>query len=163
MRDVVQETAKRAGPGAPLPPTLIYLAGFALGGWAESANPVWPDWHPPIWLTAVGWGMAAVGLHLFAWGLATFARFRTGIMLQQEATCIVDVPPYSWSRNPQYVAFTVIYLGVALALGLFWPLLLLPFVIALTTVAVINREERYMRSKFGDAYEAYCRRVRRWI
>ena len=57
----------------------------------------------------------------------------------------------------------MIYLGVALALGLFWPLLLLPFVIALTTVAVINREERYMRSKFGDAYEAYCRRVRRWI
>ena len=28
---------------------------------------------------------------------------------------------------------------------------------------VITREERYLRSVFGSAYEEYCRRVKRWI
>jgi protein-S-isoprenylcysteine O-methyltransferase Ste14 len=62
-----------------------------------------------------------------------------------------------------YVSFTAMYVGMALALGVWWPLLLLPVVIAVLTVAIIAREERYMRATFGAAYEDYCRRVRRWI
>jgi protein-S-isoprenylcysteine O-methyltransferase Ste14 len=163
MRDSAVETVQPSGPGAPLPPTLIYLAGFALGWWMENSAPIWPTWHPPAWLATTGWFLCIVGLLLFVWGLATFARFRTGIMLQRAATCIVDAPPYSWSRNPQYVSFTMIYVGASLAMGLFWPLLILPLVLLLVTATVINREERYMRSRFGNAYDDYCRRVRRWI
>jgi protein-S-isoprenylcysteine O-methyltransferase Ste14 len=154
---------KHSGPGAPLPPTLIYTGGFLLGWWLERKAPLWPAWQTPMVVTILGWLLAAAGLGLFIWGLATFARMRTGIMLQQPATRVVDVPPYSWSRNPQYVSFTMIYAGLALVAGLWWPLLLLPVVIGLVTVAVIGREERYLRATFGEAYEDYCRRVRRWI
>lgn len=157
------ETQKSSGPGAPLPPTLIYLTVFFLGWWMENNAPIWPEWHSPLWLGSTGWLLMAAGIALFLWGLATFARLRTGIMLQRPATRVVDVPPYSWSRNPQYVSFTLIYTGLALAMGLWWPLLLLPLVILLVTAAVISREERYLRSTFGQAYEDYCRRVRRWI
>jgi protein-S-isoprenylcysteine O-methyltransferase Ste14 len=75
----------------------------------------------------------------------------------------VEAGPYSWSRNPQYVAFTAIYMGITLLLGTGWPLILLPLVIGATVAAVIAREERYMRTAFGADYEDYCRRVPRWL
>jgi protein-S-isoprenylcysteine O-methyltransferase Ste14 len=151
------------GPGAPLPPTLIYIAGFALGWWLDARLPLTSTARFPVALEWSGWLLAAGGAGLFVWGLATFARMRTGILLQKPATRIVDTRPYSWSRNPQYVSFTMMYVGLALALGVRWPLLLTPLVVVLVTVLVIAREERYLRTTFGDAYADYCRRVRRWI
>jgi protein-S-isoprenylcysteine O-methyltransferase Ste14 len=158
------ETASDSGPGAPLPPTLIYVAGFALGWWLERAMPLVSGGTAVSGgVSALGWGLAAIGTVLFIWGLATFARLRTGIMLQRAATQVVAAGPYRWSRNPMYVAFTMMYIGVALALSLLWPLILLPVVIAVLTVAVIAREERYMRATFGAHYADYCSRVRRWL
>jgi protein-S-isoprenylcysteine O-methyltransferase Ste14 len=152
-----------SGPGAPLPPTLIYLAGFLPGLWLEDRVPLWPEWTAPGAVETVGWVLVLVGTLLFIWGMSTFSRMQTGIMLQQAATRVVDVPPYSWSRNPMYVSFTVMYVGFALAGGLWWPFLLLPAVIAILSAAVITREERYMRRTFGAVYEDYCARVRRWL
>ena len=151
------------GPGAPLPPTLIFVAGFLVAWWIETRMPLRNDDEPPALVSLAGWGLVMAGTLLFLWGMATFSRMKTGIMLQQAATRVVDVPPYSWSRNPMYVSFTAVYAGLALATGLSWALMLLPGVLVLLTVAVIAREERYMRASFGEAYDDYCRRVRRWI
>lgn len=152
-----------AGPGAPLPPTLIYVVGFLAGWWLEQVSPLAGGELPHVAVRTIGWVGVVAGTALFGWGLLTFARQRTGIMLQQAATHVVSVGPYRWSRNPQYVAFTAIYVGLAMAYGLIWPLILLPVVILLLTVAVIAREERYMRATFGAGYADYCRRVRRWL
>jgi len=152
-----------AGPGAPLPPTLIYIACFGLGWWFDSSTPLTAEPQVPAPVVWTGWSLVAGGAGLFLWGLATFSRMRTGILLQKPATRIVDTPPYSWSRNPQYVSFTMMYVGLALALGLWWTLLLTPVVVLLVTVFVIAREERYLRTAFGDVYNDYCRRVRRWM
>jgi protein-S-isoprenylcysteine O-methyltransferase Ste14 len=139
------------------------VAGFIIGWWLETRAPLRPEWQAPVVVEVAGWALVVAGAALFLWGLASFSRVRTGIMLHNAATRVVDLPPYSWSRNPMYVSFTAMYVGMALALGVWWPLLLLPVVIAVLTVAIIAREERYMRATFGAAYEDYCRRVRRWI
>jgi protein-S-isoprenylcysteine O-methyltransferase Ste14 len=152
-----------SGPGAPFPPTLIYIAGFLFGWWLETHTPLSPDWRSPVAVAVAGWGLVAFGVLLFVWGLATFSKVRTGIMFHEPATRVVDVPPYSWSRNPMYVAFTAIYVGLALVLQVWWPFVVLPLVVGVLTLAVIAREERYMRATFGAAYDDYCRRVRRWI
>jgi protein-S-isoprenylcysteine O-methyltransferase Ste14 len=112
---------------------------------------------------AIGGLAFAAGMVLFAWGLSTFARVRTGIMLQQDATHIVEQGPYRFSRNPMYVGFTASYLGLALFFNVVWPIVLLPVVLIVLTVGVIAREERYMRERFGADYEAYCGRVPRWL
>lgn len=151
------------GPGAPLPPTLIYAAGFLLAVWIETRLPLGGGQAAAMVVELMGWGLVAVGALLFLWGMTTFSKMRTGIMLQHPATKVVEEPPYSWSRNPMYVAFTVVYVGMSLAFGLWWPLIVLPFVVVVLTTAVIAREERYMRATFGEAYDDYCRRVRRWI
>lgn len=152
-----------SGPGASLPPTLIYIAGFLFGWWLETHTPLYPDWRPRPAVVFAGWGLAGAGVFLFVWGLVTFSKNRTGIMFHEAATQVVDVPPYSWSRNPMYVAFTVIYAGAALVLQVWWPIVMLPVVLGILTFVVIAREERYMRATFGAAYDDYCRRVRRWI
>ena len=107
--------------------------------------------------------MIAIGTWLFGWGLMTFFRSATGIMLQQSASTVVDAGPYRFSRNPMYVGLTVGYVGVALVINIAWPIVLLPLVLVAVTTAVIAREERYMLARFGPAYEAYCARVRRWL
>jgi protein-S-isoprenylcysteine O-methyltransferase Ste14 len=112
--------------------------------------------------TMLGIVLLAFGGAVFVWGMRTFFG-RTGIMLQRPADTLVTSGPYAWSRNPQYVGFTAIYIGAALITNMAWPLLLLPLVLTAVVLAVILREEAYLRRRFGDAYVAYCRRVGRWL
>ena len=145
------------------PPTALFVGGFWLGVWWNSYAP-WPlDLGLAALLGAVGWILVAAGMTLFVAGLMTFARARTGIMLQQAATAVVEAGPYRWSRNPQYVAFVAIYIGASLIANSVWPLLLLPVVIVALHSLVIAREEGYMQRTFPREYQEYCQRVRRWL
>jgi protein-S-isoprenylcysteine O-methyltransferase Ste14 len=160
--------AAERGPGVTVPPTVAFLAGFALAWWLHQREPL--RFHEPgavpgglSPMAILGWVLLTGGIALFLWGLRTFFLARTGIMLQKPATVLMMSGPYSWSRNPQYVAFTAIYAGVALVANTLWPLLLLPPVLAVVVFGVIDREERYLRATFGREYDDYCSRVPRWI
>ncbi len=76
---------------------------------------------------------------------------------------IVSGGLYGYTRNPMYLAFTLIYAGIALVVNSFWPLVLLLFLLVLMHYGVIRREERYLEKRFGDEYRAYRSRVHRWI
>ncbi len=156
-------TSDKRGPGAPLPPTPVFIAGFAIGWWLnrQVGMPIDQDGLGTAQAIA-GTLLVVFGATVFWWGLATFVG-RTGIMLQRPATVLMTTGPYQWSRNPQYVAFIAIYVGVAILMNNAWPLFMLPMVLLAVLVAVIMREERYLRARFGDSYEAYCRRVGRWL
>jgi protein-S-isoprenylcysteine O-methyltransferase Ste14 len=70
---------------------------------------------------------------------------------------------YSFTRNPMYVGLTIAYLGLTMQQRLLWAI---PWVaLPLTTLSrvIIPFEEARLRALFGDAYAAYCARVRRWI
>ncbi|HKI04807.1 MAG TPA: isoprenylcysteine carboxylmethyltransferase family protein, partial [Thermoanaerobaculia bacterium] len=95
--------------------------------------------------------------------LSLFWRARTAVMPNRPASSLVLVGPYRFSRNPMYTGLTGMYLGLAFWLNALWPLLLLPLVLLLLWKAVIQNEERYLSTAFGDSYADYCRRVRRWL
>ncbi len=76
---------------------------------------------------------------------------------------IVDTGPYRFTRNPMYTGMTVAYLGGILILDSFWTLVMLPVALAILYFFVVKREERYLLAEFGDAYEAYRKRVKRWV
>ncbi len=152
------------GPGAPLPSTLVYSAGFVAGWWLHTLRPLSIDANGPSLIqTGLGIVSLAIGTTLFLWGMWTFSREQTGIMPQNPASRVVMTGPYRWSRNPMYVGFTAMYVGVAFLMNLVWPLVLLPGVLLILFGTVIAREERYMRATFGEAYDSYCRRVPRWL
>jgi protein-S-isoprenylcysteine O-methyltransferase Ste14 len=113
--------------------------------------------------------IAAALLIIAAGGMATsavlaFRRARTTVLpALRPTTAIVERGPYRFSRNPMYLGMAVAYVGVALIMNNTYGLLALPVVIAVIDVFVIRREERYLSTKFGDPYDAYRRRVRRWV
>lgn len=76
---------------------------------------------------------------------------------------IVDQGLFGYTRNPMYLAFTLIYSGISLSVNSFWPFALLPFLLGIMHYGVIRREERYLEELFGDEYRAYRRRVHRWL
>jgi protein-S-isoprenylcysteine O-methyltransferase Ste14 len=76
---------------------------------------------------------------------------------------LVAIGPYHWVRNPIYLAALLIVPGEA------W-LFLSPALLRYAAVAaiffhllVIGYEEPRLRARFGAQYEAYRRRVWRWI
>jgi protein-S-isoprenylcysteine O-methyltransferase Ste14 len=61
-----------------------------------------------------------------------------------------------------YVAWTLIYVGVAFVVNTTWPLVLLPAVLLLTHRTVL-REEGDQERRFGAEYRDYKDRVRRYL
>jgi len=77
-------------------------------------------------------------------------------------TMLITSGPYAWSRNPMYVAWTFIYIGLICIINSVWLLLLLPVALVLTHLVVL-REEKKLDELFGDSYRDYRQNVRRYI
>jgi protein-S-isoprenylcysteine O-methyltransferase Ste14 len=94
---------------------------------------------------------------------AAMKRAGTNVRPDQPSLAIVTDGPFSFTRNPMYLATTGLYLGVTLLVDTPWPLVwLLPMLLVLHW-GVVRREERYLEAKFGEPYRTYKSRVRRWV
>jgi len=69
----------------------------------------------------------------------------------------------TFTRNPIYIGFVLVYVGLALVLTSWWVALLLIPVLAILQRGVVAREEAYLARKFGDTYSDYAKRVPRWL
>ena len=100
---------------------------------------------------------------LVIFSMRALARVKTAIDVRKPTTSIVATGPYRFSRNPIYVAMTLLYLGIALVTNSIATLALVIPTLMVMHWGVILREEQYLERKFGEEYRAYKRRVRRWI
>ena len=107
--------------------------------------------------------LIAAGALLFLSCFALFVQRRTTIMPPGHPSSLVVRGPYTFTRNPMYVAMTLLYLGATLAIGTAWALVLLPLPLLILNAVVIPFEERRLSQTFGDDYRRYTERVRRWI
>lgn len=105
--------------------------------------------------------MAALSIDL--WAMKTLNDGSTTIMPHRGSSYLVTQGPFRYSRNPIYVANVMLMIGLSLFFANGWLLLLAPVNGALTQALAIKREESHLIALFGYDYEAYCRRVRRWI
>lgn len=157
---------KDRGPNVRFPPPTLFLAGFLIGlaldAWVRPLSLVHGGATPDS-LKLTGGTLAVIGVCIAAWGAATFRRAGTAVMPMFPASRIVTHGPYRFTRSPMYLGLTLLYVGVSFALNQEWPLLLLPIVLVFLHTYVIKREERYLSEAFGEEYEVYRKRVRRWI
>jgi protein-S-isoprenylcysteine O-methyltransferase Ste14 len=107
--------------------------------------------------------MFGVALPIFIAAVTQFKKANTAVVPFQPTTAIVEAWPYSFSRNPIYLAMALIYVGISLFFNTWWPIFLMPLVLLVMQRGVIEREEAYLTRKFGDQYLAYKARVRRWL
>jgi protein-S-isoprenylcysteine O-methyltransferase Ste14 len=70
---------------------------------------------------------------------------------------------FHFSRNPMYLGFLVLLVGIAILLGSLTPLgVILPFIWLINT-RFIRIEEQMMAAQFGQDWLEYKAKVRRWI
>jgi protein-S-isoprenylcysteine O-methyltransferase Ste14 len=156
-------TSPEANAGVRFPPPFVFLLGLIaalLLNRSMRLSLVAPE---PVWMFRTGIALILAGLALAAWGMTTFRRHHTAIIPYHPATLVVSTGPYAFTRNPMYLGMTILYIGGGLLLDTLWAFMLLPVVVMIIDHAVIRREERYLSSAFGAAYDAYRARVRRWL
>ena len=149
------------GPGILIPPPIIYLVIFLVGLLAELAVAP-PDL--PVWLRIAGGFLGVVLLVMLdTRAMLRFKRHRTPVNPARPAAALVTDGPYRGTRNPMYVGMAFAYAGAAVGANALWSLALLPLVLLVVDRLIIPREERHLADTFGEEYEAYRRRVRRWL
>lgn len=122
------------------------------------------DWIWPLGIAFEGLLPTILGIALVAAGVAVmvWATKAAGEVSLAEPGQLVTSGPYSLSRHPMYVAWTLAYFGVALVLSSTWMLILFPVLAVWIHVEAV-REERRMVDVFGSAYTSYQARVRRYV
>lgn len=96
---------------------------------------------------------------------AVMGQFQQGTHpeVTHATTALVTTGPYAMSRNPIYVGFLLIQAGVGLMTGMWIALVLLPATWWGLHHFVVLREEAELARVFGEAYERYVQRTRRWL
>jgi protein-S-isoprenylcysteine O-methyltransferase Ste14 len=142
-------------------PPLVYGAAFIMGLLLHLVFPL----HilPTTLARWIGVVCVLASLPLAIMTFRILSRARTPVDPLKSTTALVTKGPFRYSRNPIYVALTLLYLGVALLFNALWILLLVVPVLVVIRYGVIAREEAYLTRKFGDAYRQYTTQVRRWL
>ena len=148
-------------PGVAAPPPVVYLGAIVIGAVLDRA---W-RWQLPTgrWGMVLGALLIITATVLATAALREFKRAETSPKPHKPTTAIVTSGPFRFTRNPIYVSFTLVQLGIALLAQSGWILALVVPVLAFMRVGVIAREERYLERKFREEYVGYRRRVRRWV
>jgi protein-S-isoprenylcysteine O-methyltransferase Ste14 len=144
--------------------------------WLKStSNRTFIVWPAVLLLVESLWqqGWPAVNLWalpLLAWGYLQYrwiGVYRTrlgggGPGLSVPPDRIVADGPYRWVRNPMYLGHLIFLAGLALALRSWIGAAVFVFH-AVWFHRRVRDDERHLAALFGDAYDSYCRRVKRWI
>jgi protein-S-isoprenylcysteine O-methyltransferase Ste14 len=107
--------------------------------------------------------VTVLAIALFVSAVRTLRAAGTPIPGNRPTTTIVRTGPYRFSRNPIYLAFSLLQLGLSLWVNSLALLITLIPAVALMWLVVIPREERYLEARFPSEYLPYKASVRRWL
>jgi len=117
----------------------------------------------PMVLRNVGLLLTFLGFLLGIGAFIEFRKARTTLDPHGSAKQVVTSGIYRFTRNPIYLGFLLMVIGLPLNSGLYWGFLMAPLYMMTMTRLVIEREEAYLEKKFKDQYTGYKSRVRRWL
>jgi protein-S-isoprenylcysteine O-methyltransferase Ste14 len=142
-------------------PPWVYLGAIALGLLLHFA---WPVRLVSRAVSApLGAAIVLVAIALFLYAVRTFQTAGTPVPGNRPTATIVRTGPYRWSRNPIYLSFSLLQLGLACWINSLWLLVTLIPAVALMSLVVIPREEHYLERRFPSDYLPYRASVRRWL
>ncbi len=145
-------------------PPLIYLAAIAASVVLGLLVPL-PRITGPFGnvLYAIGWLVIIAVIALWATSFRAMRRAGTTLDPSGEPSHLLTGGPFSITRNPIYLANTLLLFGVGFIAGNWWFVLLGIVAAILTQKIAIEFEEKVLTEKFGRKYRDYAKKVRRWI
>jgi protein-S-isoprenylcysteine O-methyltransferase Ste14 len=144
------------------PPLVALITGLSM--WAiDLATP--SILIPDIVRFGVSGALFVAAALLGPFAVAAFRRVGTTVnpVRIENASTLVTRGVYSVSRNPMYASLATFLVMLAVLLSNLWLLFGSLFFVLFTTRFQIIPEERFMQSKFGDAFLQYRKKVRRWL
>jgi protein-S-isoprenylcysteine O-methyltransferase Ste14 len=120
--------------------------------------------RPTDWIAAIPPAAVALGaISLFAWSTQTMGANWSLLARTREDHSLVQTGPFALVRNPIYVALFGMMCALAIALGHAVNLLLAIPIYVVGTLMRVSIEERLLREMFGQAFDDYARRVKRFV
>jgi protein-S-isoprenylcysteine O-methyltransferase Ste14 len=158
---IESEVVDKKGAAVKFPPPAIFASLILLGAGLQQ---LWPlRVGMPAAFENIGIVLAVVGVAIAILVNSSFNRAGTAIEPWKPTTAIVTTGFYAWSRNPIYVGFCFINIGIGIATSNLWIFIsFIPAALLLYHIAIV-KEEAYLERKFGEEYLSYKRKVRRWI
>ena len=145
-------------------PGFLFVASLAVAGVVERYVPLRVETR--LETRPVQSGVAFLfggAILLFVWCFRTFRRHATSVEPGSLPAALMTDGPFRFSRNPMYTALLAISLALAVIAGSLWFFAATATLAAILDRIVIPREEKVIRAAFGEAYETYRSRVRRWV
>ena len=145
-------------------PPVIYATAILAGALSGYVFPTpWPMHPLSDFLFGIGFLLIAIALAIDFTAMRLMHSKKTTIMPNRAAQHLVSTGPFAVSRNPIYLANTMLTIGAGLMAGIIW-FLPLAFIAAFATQKLaIEREEAHLSAKFGKNWRDYSKKVRRWF
>lgn len=94
---------------------------------------------------------------------AAFKREQTTVKPFERSTALVVTGVFRISRHPMYLGMVLILLGIAILMGTLSLLIVVVVFGILMELVFVTAEERMLQERFGTAWLAYKKKVRKWI
>ena len=134
---------------------LLYIFRPQIVAWAELPLPQWLQW--------LGVVLGGISLPLLAWTQLALGRNFSPTLHVLREHMLVTSGPYQHVRHPMYTAL-FLSMSAILLLTRNWLVGGVPLVgLCVIVLLRIQREERAMIEKFGDAYREYMKRTGRFL
>ncbi len=119
--------------------------------------------NSPVWLRAVGFFLAFIGLLFFVLAVFTMKdSWRAGVSYTDK-TSLVTSGIFQISRNPAFLGFDLVYVGIVCTFFNI-PLLVISVMACLMLhLQIVNNEEPFLREIFGEEYFEYEKHVNRYL
>lgn len=142
------------------PPTYLLIALLAM----VALHFLWPLAYPipRLWRLAALLPLAG-GIALNFAADRAFQQAGTTVKPLEASSALITTGPFRLSRNPMYLGFGLVLLGVALMMGSLTPFLVIPLFVLLIDRLFIRVEEGMLAERFGQNWLAYKAGVRRWL
>ena len=141
--------------------TWLKMLSFSLPA-VEVMSIFWNLMELPVWFQCIGIVVATIGVLFFCMAILTMkGSWRAGIPEKKETSLIRD-GIFRYSRNPAFVGFDLLYLGILIAFPNAWHACFVAAAIYVFHLQILC-EVDYLISTFGEEYIQYKNRVRRYL
>jgi len=89
-------------------------------------------------------------------------NWRAGVQ-REEKTNLVTTGIYSISRNPAFLGFDLMYIGILVTFFRWYLCFATSFVLVLFHLQIVNVEEVFLTEAFGEEYIQYKKKVSRYL
>lgn len=143
-----------------LPPTHFYIY-LIISILLHYTFPLIQIFNDPFYL--IGFLFFIIGAGLNIWADQLLKKQKTTVKPNEKPTALIETGVFKISRNPMYLGMAFILFGAGFILGSITSFIGVVLFVAAMEIAFIPKEEANLQEQFGEKFENYKQKVRRWL